>query len=232
MNGLRIDKDQELGERVSRLRFSARGEFTREEAERLLARTVWCRLAEPGDATACALIAVLGPQHSLDLLMQRAKPEHIADAARDAGSELTTPAIAEALGRWLPRLDRSATIADLDRAHACRLALVTPESTEWPEQLADLGGHTPILLWVDGDPAALSQFSRGRRRQSLYRLRLACHRRVHRRRVPERGGHRLGCRLWSRCRCPQSGTRRGGDDGCCGRGWSGQSVPGGARRPL
>lgn len=159
MSKLRIDQDAECRERVLRLKFAARGDFTSNTADAVLARIIWCRLSEPGDATASALIEALGAATAASLVVDGAPLGTIAAAAREAGSELTPQAIGDGLKRWAPRVDRRATLADLDLAISRGLSVVTPDSAAWPERLDDLGLHTPTMLWVAGDPTVLSAFS-------------------------------------------------------------------------
>lgn len=121
----------------------------------LLARIAWARIAEPGDGTAGELRAAIGPAPALKLLIDGASPAQLVSAAARAGLELTGRAAGEALGRWRPRLDRSETIADIERGIAAGLRVITPDEPSWPEALRDLGPHEPVLLWVRGDPAHL-----------------------------------------------------------------------------
>jgi len=135
------------------------------DADRLLARIVWSRLLEPGDAVAGALIAALGPAPLLDMLASGADARTIGETAR-AASGLATPdgelsdrRIAAGLGRWLPRLNRSETLEDIDRGIAAGMRVVAPESPSWPRLAEDLGPHAPVLLWTRGDESLLSAFS-------------------------------------------------------------------------
>ncbi|MEJ6490084.1 DNA-processing protein DprA [Leucobacter sp. USCH14] len=123
----------------------------------LLARVVWCRLIEPGDAVAGTLIEALGASPALDVLAGDEAPQRLAEAAAAVGVEITRRSLAAAIARWRPRLDRPATIADLDRAVAAGLQVIVPESPLWPTALNDLGVHAPQVLWVRGDATALAR---------------------------------------------------------------------------
>ncbi|MCB1274551.1 MAG: DNA-processing protein DprA [Leucobacter sp.] len=133
----------------------ARLEPTPEVADELLARVAWSRLAEPGDGIAGALIGAFGAGPLLRMLVERTAPRRIAQRAREAGLELPERGVVEAIARWSPRLDRSGTVGDIDRALAAGLGVVAPGSAHWPGSLDDLGAHAPLLLWVRGDPALL-----------------------------------------------------------------------------
>lgn len=163
---VRIRADAELRRRLAALLPETdRDGAEPADADRLLARIVWSRLLEPGDAVAGALIAVLGPAPLLDLLASGADARTIGETAR-AASGLVTPddelsdrRIAAGLRRWLPRLNRSESLDDIDRAIAAGMRVVSPESPSWPRLAEDLGPHAPVLLWTRGDESLLSAFS-------------------------------------------------------------------------
>lgn len=123
----------------------------------LLARIVWCRLIEPGDAVAGALIEALGAVPALEMLADAESGRRLSEAARSAGVDVSRRALGAAIARWRPRLDRASTGGDLSRAVAAGLRVVTPESPGWPASLHDLGMHAPQLLWVRGDPTSLAR---------------------------------------------------------------------------
>lgn len=154
--GSRVTADAELRARLERLTAPLKQEIDQDRANALLARVVWARLAEPGDATAGALVAALGPGPALDLVAGGAGVRRIGEAVRQAGASVSMRALKEGAARWLPRLDRGATVSDLDRAISGDILILDPDSAAWPESLAHLGDHAPHLLWVRGDPAALS----------------------------------------------------------------------------
>lgn len=135
------------------------GEIDQSRADVLLARTVWSRLAEPGDAVAGALISALGPVQALDFLVSGAGARSLAAGLNQETLDeapLSARRITAALKRWLPRLDRAETVQDLTRAAAADLTLLIPEDEGWPERLGDLGVHSPHLLWLRGERKALS----------------------------------------------------------------------------
>ncbi|MBO1901170.1 DNA-processing protein DprA [Leucobacter weissii] len=160
--------DAELRQRLRRLSADERDdEFPGGEegatgwdgAETLLARVAWSRLAEPGDGIAGAMLAALGPRVALQLLIDDVSARGMRERVRAAGEDIAARVLAEARDRWLPRLDRAATLDDIDRALAGGLSVVIPEGAGWPSQLNDLGAHAPIALWLRGDPAILQAHS-------------------------------------------------------------------------
>lgn len=122
----------------------------------LFARVVWSRLIEPGDAVAGALIGALGAPSALDMLAATDAQQQLGRAMRESGVVLPPRTLSAAVARWRPRLDRGATLTDLDRALAAGLRLVAPESPLWPSALNDLGAHAPQLLWMRGDATVLA----------------------------------------------------------------------------
>ncbi|WP_336659704.1 DNA-processing protein DprA [Leucobacter sp. USHLN153] len=125
----------------------------------VFARAVWSRLIEPGDAIAGELIRGLGAVEALETLLSLDGAKAIAQAAASRGTELDWRALAAALKRWLPRLDRAESVRDLEGAVAAGLSIVVPESSEWPPTLDDLGPHAPQMLWVRGDASVLGMTS-------------------------------------------------------------------------
>ncbi|WP_084717733.1 DNA-processing protein DprA [Streptacidiphilus carbonis] len=104
------------------------------EAERL-ARTVLCRIVEPGD-------------EAVGLLLQRHGPVEAAERL-SLGRDLPT-AIARRSEGYRARAAGVDPVADLDRAQRLGARLVCPGDEDWPSQLDDLGPARPIALWVRG----------------------------------------------------------------------------------
>ncbi|MFA5607257.1 MAG: DNA-processing protein DprA [Leucobacter sp.] len=153
---VQIRADAELQARLAPL-LPDETEPSTAELDAALARVIWSRLAEPGDAVAGQLVAALGASAAVDLVASGAGARHICDAAGDT-TEVTLDArrVAAGLKRWLPRLDRAATLEDLVRGAESAMMLIAPGSALWPVQLDDLGDHAPLLLWVRGNPQRLS----------------------------------------------------------------------------
>lgn len=130
-------------------------EMTQQRADTMFARIAWSRIAEPGDGIAGMLLAAIGAERALSLLVQGAKAQVLQDAVRrNLGStdiELSARAATEAVNRWVPRLHRRETVLDIERACQSRLRVILPDDTLWPAMLDDLGVHTPNMLWVRGE---------------------------------------------------------------------------------
>lgn len=158
-NEIRTLLDALGGERIER---DQSEQSEQQDADALLARVVWSRLAEPGDAVAGEVIASLGALPALDLLAAGKGARAFDQALRAAGiapSELTTKQLGVAIKRWLPRLDRAATLQDLKVASDTGMTALTPSSQHWPAGLGGLGTHAPHMLWVRGAPQALTSAS-------------------------------------------------------------------------
>ncbi|NLA65543.1 MAG: DNA-protecting protein DprA [Leucobacter sp.] len=136
-------------------------EITQLRADDMLARIAWSRIAEPGDATAGELVRELGPRAALALLVQGVSATKLRSLAVAAGLERVSKTASESLKRWLPRLDRSATVADIERAIATHMRVVLPGDKTWSTPLDDLEMHAPLMLWVRGDPSLLTTPSLG-----------------------------------------------------------------------
>jgi DNA processing protein len=113
------------------------------------AAVVWCHLVEPGDSAAGAVIAQLGAAAGLRAV--------IADGPVPSIDDRT---LAEARRRWMPRLDAEHIADGLRRARKAQVGLITPADPEWPEQLDDLGLHSPLCLWVRGERTTLPRVDR------------------------------------------------------------------------
>lgn len=134
------------------------GESGVEAADIRLARAVWSRITEPGDQVAGTVIALLGALPALDLVTSNLEAREVERVLRDADREESPSSrkLAAALARWRPRLDRAGTVLDFESAVKMGMRLLTPEDSEWPAGLNDLGHHAPHALWVRGAPKLLN----------------------------------------------------------------------------
>lgn len=119
-----------------------------------VARAALTRLMEPSDLPGLALIQVLGPEEALALIgsgdSSNARVERqITDVLNAAGTERWT-GLAEALGRWRPRLVDLAPERDLATMDRMGGGLLVPEDEHWPEAFDDLELGAPIALWCRG----------------------------------------------------------------------------------
>lgn len=153
--------EPELVRMLGRVCSSSDEQLSQQRANTLLAHMAWSRITEPGDGTAGGLLHVLGAEQALGMLVRGITAHQLRSVAKAAGLEISARAADEALGRWLPRLNRNATIADIERAVAVGLRVVLPGDAAWPTSLNDLELHAPVMLWVRGELACLSALSLG-----------------------------------------------------------------------
>lgn len=140
-------------------------DMTQQRADTMLARVAWSRIAEPGDGVAGILIFAVGVERALELLVQsvdaRAMQQALRESHLPAAGEVSTRALTEALSRWTPRLNRSETVLDIERAYEAHIRIVLPGDPLWPPTLDDLGVHAPNMLWVRGEAHHLRADSLG-----------------------------------------------------------------------
>lgn len=111
----------------------------------------WNTLTEPGDRVAVRLIAALGATDSLRELLTRG-----VGAPGPASVDVSREEYAAAVERWRPRLNPRTVWDSLATARRSGARLLVPEDPEWPGQLADLGDHLPLCLWVRGHTSVLA----------------------------------------------------------------------------
>lgn len=109
------------------------------------AAAAWSVIAEPGDGVAGAIVGALGRVEALRMITQDGLLSGIGDART----------LARAQERWRPRIDAGAIAAALQTARANGIHLLVPGDELWPSAVDDLGVHSPLGLWVRGDPARL-----------------------------------------------------------------------------
>lgn len=119
-----------------------------------VARAALTRLMEPSDLPGLALIQVLGPEEALALIASadssNARVEReVTEVLNAAGTERWT-GLAEALGRWRPRLVDVAPERDLATVERMGGRLLVPEDEHWPQAFDDLELGAPIALWCRG----------------------------------------------------------------------------------
>ncbi|MFT4235125.1 MAG: DNA-processing protein DprA [Microbacterium sp.] len=104
----------------------------------LIARAAWTVLAEPGDGTAGALIAAIGPEGAIETAVSRP-------------AALPSAELREGRSRWKERLRPELLRQALSEALRRGMTLLTPEDDRWPgDRLEALGDNAPIALWVRG----------------------------------------------------------------------------------
>lgn len=136
------------------------------DADRRFALAAWSGLVEPGDGTAGALVAALGPVVALTALIDEWPVRRMTDAVRAAGAADVADVdglaadLTEGLKRWRPRLKSQDIVRSLELAARVGVTLVSPGDFGWPGQLDDLGRHAPIMLWRRGSAEVCASATR------------------------------------------------------------------------
>lgn len=149
-----------------------RSRLTFDTTDTLLARAAWSRLAEPGDVTAGALVAALGPGEALEWVAGAV--ERPSDAAAElarlepgtrvagilsegfagdqSADETPSPArrLMAGVRRWASRIDDLAPERDLEALDRMDGTLLVPGDVRWPPALDLLGPTGPHALWLRG----------------------------------------------------------------------------------
>jgi DNA processing protein len=130
------------------------------------ARAGLSRLIEPGDLLGPLTVAVLGPEHTLQLIRSGTGPtaqeqQRVGQAAEESGLTAWQRRLSAALERWRTRLPQIRDTQMLRSLRRCGGGLLIPEDAAWPPQLTDLGTAQPLALWFrvaagDSDPYALA----------------------------------------------------------------------------
>jgi DNA processing protein len=134
-----------------------------EQAAERFARAAWTTVAEPGDSDAGTLMATLGPVVALERVFARVDADTLtAELVEASGGAIDADSDpwADALKRWGPRTDASATLLALRQAGRFGMRLLIPGDEHWPSALDDLQEHAPFALWARGDTARLATLDR------------------------------------------------------------------------
>jgi len=119
-----------------------------------LARAALTRLMEPSDLAGMALIAAAGPEEALAFIRGGASSSPALEAEMTAllleAGTVRWPGLADALGRWRPRLPSLAPERDMGVMERLGGGLLIPEDPQWPPALDDLQLNAPIALWMRG----------------------------------------------------------------------------------
>lgn len=132
--------------------------ITKQETKALdvrIARAALSRLMEPSDMVGMALIECTGPVDALRIATGQLKPgaQTSGDVAMILDSESGASrrsGLTEAIKRWAPRSGELAPERDIATMERLGGRIWTPEDSQWPEALLDLGIAQPICLWVRG----------------------------------------------------------------------------------
>jgi DNA processing protein len=158
-------------------------EYSKDRALELASAGCIAMITEPGDRMAGALTRSLGRLELVELMIDGLDTATVIAALKAAG-ELETcrqsfgdleGTLADSRQRWLPRLSKSRLEHLFSQSASLNLQLLTNEDTNWPAGLDDLQDSAPAMLFVEGNPAALSKLSQavsivGSRAASSYGL--------------------------------------------------------------
>jgi len=132
----------------------------------MLAAVAWNQLCEPGDSTAGKLVDSLGAVAALDCLINRVAAGQIALTAQGSGNAFDgltkdeiSKLIADGLERWMPRLNYSTLIENLEILNRVGAQIIFESQDSWPSGLQDLGFHRPRMLWYRGSRDVISSAS-------------------------------------------------------------------------
>ena len=157
--------------------------YSKDRALALVAAGSIAMVTEPGDRMAGALTRSLGRLELVELMIDGLDTATVIAALKAAG-ELEScrqsfgdleGTLADSRQRWLPRLSKSRLEHLFSQSASLNLQLLTNEDTNWPAGLDDLQDSAPAMLFVEGNPAALSKLSQavsivGSRAASSYGL--------------------------------------------------------------
>ena len=157
--------------------------YSKDRALALVAAGSIAMVTEPGDRMAGALTRSLGRLELVELMIDGLDTATVIAALKAAG-ELEScrqsfgdlvATLADSRQRWLPRLSKSRLEHLFSQSASLNLQLLANEDTNWPAGLDDLQDSAPAMLFVEGNPAALSKLSQavsivGSRAASSYGL--------------------------------------------------------------
>jgi len=136
-------------------------DLDRDDQLELFARAAWSGIAEPGDRLAGVLVGQLGAVEALRTVLTAPTVDGLLGRLRDGGaSDVQEQHVDDALARWRPRLEMSATVHAMRQAARVGARLLVPADALWPAGVDDLDEHAPIALWVRGTDAALAAIPR------------------------------------------------------------------------
>ncbi len=134
------------------------------DPQELFASLVWSVWNEPGDGFAGMLTRGLGAARALELEINRVAPQAIKSMLVDQGvSEEAlsvhgdfAESLQQARARWASRRFVSMIKAAADTQRSIAGKVICPIQPHWPQSVNDLRIHTPLALWLRGNPELLS----------------------------------------------------------------------------
>jgi DNA processing protein len=140
-------------------------EVSADHLEEVFSRSAWSVICEPGDGFAGFVVSKIGAATALEAEVQGLSSKHLKSKMLAAGvGELELDAFgifekahAEARERWKSRISLELIRVALFKITKVGGFIMTPFDPNWPEQLNDLGLHSPFALWVRGNSSALGK---------------------------------------------------------------------------
>lgn len=125
-----------------------------------VARVGLSRVLEPRDGAGHVLLMALGAVAAWEVIsgargVRGGEHELIERALREEGRAFAGT-WASAAQRWVSRAQDCDPAADLDRAARTGIWVCTPEDSDWPTALNDLGLQMPVCLWGRGQRQRLA----------------------------------------------------------------------------
>jgi DNA processing protein len=135
------------------------------DAEHGLSYMIWSHIAEPGDLLAGLLVSGIGPVESLKVMRSQDPARQAVTALRQVTHEFESESdlegeLVEAFKRWRGRDNNAAVVRSIEVWKRLGGQIVTPEDSDWPGSLANLGYGQPHALWLRGDRSSLGATAR------------------------------------------------------------------------
>lgn len=135
------------------------------QAQDLFAAIAWSVICEPGDGFAGLLVSLLGQDVALESELNHLSPQRIRQQILSSHGDASVlesfgsfeKAYAISRERWRPRISMNLVREAIYRIRKVDGIVLSPNSEFWPQQINDLGFHSPMALWVQGSRDALAK---------------------------------------------------------------------------
>jgi DNA processing protein len=119
----------------------------------------WSYICEPGDMLAGLIRKQLGSEFALEEVKTTKTAKEILELLPDDKfrAPMFISSLSDSLECWRRRLKANQVSRAIDVLLEHKGKLLTPQSKEWPHQLADLGNGEPPALWILGDVNSLKE---------------------------------------------------------------------------
>ncbi len=119
----------------------------------------WSYICEPGDMLAGTLRKQLGSELALQEIQTTKDAKEILSLLPEDKfrAPMFVSSLSDSLECWRRRLKNNRIEQSIEVLLEHKGQLLTPQSSHWPPQLADLGNGEPPALWILGDAKALHE---------------------------------------------------------------------------